>query len=324
MKKYFIFISLIFLNSYILNLKSAQAAIRYPVRELDNCRNQNECRLYCEIPKNTPSCWAFAKYGPPSLVLGETTVTDEEVARQKGITFPLSELGNCAGIAECRDFCRLEANKSACTDFALKKNLQQSRVKSIAADIMQKARTELSCDSKTSCHNFCRKPENLEICRSFGEKYELTKKSATPSALLNPALWQKSADELGCSNQSSCKNLCTGPENKRRCSAFAAKYALGTFSGSQKSAIAKELIGSSLCKNEVECAAYCQKNPEECKGYMPDTASSSAQKDSYLGPGGCRTDNECREYCIAHPDECPNFPKKISTFGELPKVTPVE
>jgi len=277
----------------------AFAAFRFPIKELGNCRNQFECKLFCDIPNNTPLCWSFNRYNPDNQILGITTVSDEETARKNNITFPIVELRNCKDVIGCREFCRNEKNKAICTDFAINKNLQKTRVKQLTSDILAKAKKELGCSSPTSCHNFCRKTENSLICQSFGEKNDLIKKAASRSASLSLEVLTKAKTDLGCSTELSCKLLCENPDNKRRCSAFAAKYLTATTSGQQKTEIPKE--------REL----YCQKNPKDCPGFLESVnSSSSGNQNIYLGPGGCKTEKECYLYCQAHPNKCPNFPKK--------------
>lgn len=323
MKKllFFLFFFII-LNSLFL-IQPANAAIRYPLNDLGNCRDAKECKLYCDIPVNTPACWSYFKYGPPANVLGVTSVIDAAAAAKIGIKFPVADLGNCASPQECRDYCKLEANKSVCSDFAIKMGIQKTRVKEINRTVLQKAKSELGCDSATSCHNFCRKTENQDSCQSFGQKYELVKKMATSSSQLKPEILTKAQNELGCSNELSCRNLCNNPENLKKCQAFAARYSLGKLSGSQKAGLAKEMIKSGLCSNEVECAAYCQKNPSSCPGFKTASGSATNSKNPvFLGPGGCRTERECYEYCKAHPEACPNFPKaSTQSFSDLPRIS---
>src|SRR3989344_9373321 len=86
---FFVYCSLVF-------TRTASAAFRFPIKELGNCRDAHECQLYCQVPKYTPGCWSYNRYGPLSQVLGETT----------GIIFPVAELGNCNSISLCREFCR--------------------------------------------------------------------------------------------------------------------------------------------------------------------------------------------------------------------------
>lgn len=264
----------------------ANAAVRYPLADLGNCRDAKECKLYCDIPANTPACWSYFKYGPPSNVLGVTSVIDATSAAKIGIKFPVTDLGNCASPQECRDFCKQETNKSVCGDYAIKMGIQKTRVKEINRTVLQKAKSELGCDSATSCHNYCRKSENQGLCLSFGQKYELVKKMGSSSGQLKPEIITKAQNELGCSNELSCKNHCDNPENLKKCQAFAARYSLGKLSGEQKA------------------------------------TGSGTKSPVFLEPNGCRTQRECFEYCKAHPETCPNFPKASSqSFGEMPRVS---
>src|SRR3989344_3377498 len=84
------------------------AAPRYPISELGGCRNQQECKFYCEIPLNTPACWSYNRFVLSKNVLGETDVK---------ISFPISELGNCANASECKAYCDKQENHTTCREY---------------------------------------------------------------------------------------------------------------------------------------------------------------------------------------------------------------
>ncbi|OGG33969.1 hypothetical protein A3I80_01005 [Candidatus Gottesmanbacteria bacterium RIFCSPLOWO2_02_FULL_40_10] len=311
---------------FVLTQSASAASPSYPVDELKKCRNVRECALYCQIPQNTPACWAYSHYVLQGRVLGVTTVTDDEKAGKAGITFPVKELGDCESIDDCRDYCSLEDNKETCRDYSIKKKIIKTTVRRISNTILTAARTELGCDSKTSCHNYCRQPENMDICRSFGEKHDLIK--AVQAKSFHPEIWAKAKKELKCEDELSCKNFCSHPDNKKICAAFKTKYMAVQQISSKNSTILQELIRGGKCENEKECLSYCQKYPDDCPGFKdsklsPDTAPGSVK--TFLGPGGCKTEAECYQYCLANPDGCPAMPKKQgSNFGSLPATTPLK
>jgi len=259
-RKFKIILFLVF--SYFLFSQSAVAAPRYPLSDLGNCRDAKECSLYCQVPKNYPSCWSFGKYILNGNVLGETTVSNEAIAKEKNIKFPIADLGNCKSVAGCRQFCALEANRAACKEFALKKKLIKAKVRAIRQDLLNTARKELGCVSASACFEFCLDQVNRDACQAFGEKYSLVKKAAVAAQAILPEVLQKSRLELGCSNEASCKNLCEHPDNQKKCAAFAKKYTLR-----QKQS--KMTTSSALkgCQTEEECRQECRLNPDKCPGF---------------------------------------------------------
>src|SRR3989344_8315727 len=263
MIKFQIFLSsLLIFFFYLYFAQNISAAPRYPLRELGSCRDAKECSFYCQIPKNYPSCWSFGKYILNGNVLGETTVSDETIAKENNVTFPIADLGNCNSVAECRQFCAVETNRAACKEFALKKKLLKAKVKTIKQDLLNTARKELGCVSAAACFEFCLNEANRDACQAFGEKYSLVKKAAVAAQAILPEVLQKSRLELGCSNEASCKNLCEHPDNQKKCAAFAKKYTLR-----QKQS--KMTTSSALkgCQTEEECRQECRLNPDQCPGF---------------------------------------------------------
>ena len=273
----YIIINLIFGFVILKFAPNISGAYKYPVKELESCRDAKECRLYCSIPASTPACWSYNRYGVQNNnILGENIVDSTAAAKQKGITFPVADLGKCTSVTSCREFCRQTANWKACTDFALKKKLIASSSKTISSTVLSSARKELGCRDAPSCRSYCSLPENKELCRSFGEKYSLAKKSASPTGF-DARVWSDTKSELGCADELSCRNLCNHPDNRQKCRDFAQKH---------------------LADTRV-------------------TPRPSLLVTVTPGPGGCRTEKECFDYCHAHPDVCPLFPVKTSSFGKI-------
>src|SRR5688572_21276256 len=78
--------------------------------------------------------------------------TNSPTLKKYNIVFPISELGNCNSLTECRSFCEDKTNQSACIEFAKKKafyNPQSAQKKK--TDFLEKAKKELGCNSGDSC-----------------------------------------------------------------------------------------------------------------------------------------------------------------------------
>lgn len=305
-----LFLSVIFLLAFFLlrsNTVFAQAV--YPVPELGNCRDANECYLYCQLPQNTPACWSYGKYILHKQVLAES---DEDLAKKHGITFPIAELGNCANINQCKAYCDNPSNHDACMSFAKKKGFHKEVGDQSGGnpELLASARSELGCDSETSCQALCEQPTNRERCMAFAQKHGLGRPPPDKVQLL-----QAAQAELGCTSMETCRATCE--QQKDKCMEFARKHGLGggPSGGSQQQ-------GPGGCNSEETCRAYCQTHPDECKGFAATSGdanySGSYKQGDYLGPGGCKTEEECKNYCSSHPSECPGFQQGQPSYQQQP------
>ena len=218
-------------------------------------------------------------------------VSEEQAAEKHGVKFPITELGGCKNISECRSFCDDPVNNTVCIEYAKQKGFykpeQQEENKQKA---LSKAKGELGCDSEVSCRNLCEQSANYDRCSSFAKKYELG-----GGQLGNPAgapVVEKAKETLGCDNVSDCKGLCEQEQNRQKCSEFARQA--GLRGGEMRS-------GPGGCTNEQTCRTFCSdpSNYTICKSYA---AAGSGAK--FSGPGGCDSEESCKSYCEKNPKEC--------------------
>ncbi len=334
-------IVLLLLSASILVEKvSAQSRLIFPIPDLGYCRDAKECYLHCEIPENKATCWSYGTYKLGSDVLGVTTMSAQEKqlmeskAKQYNISFPIADLGNCAGPQECRDFCEQSSNQQACMDFAKKKGFQKETESTRGMDIgkrdelIVKAKTELGCTSMESCSKICETDQSR--CEAFAKKHgvyqEPPESRGRYSAEEKMQLMRKAQSELGCTSMESCKSACE--KNPERCVSFAKKHG---FQRPEPREDTEEIEDreemetddrrpgpmSGKCDSEDSCKTYCQEHPKECPGFQPNTPESiqsssdgitrMSSKENYVGPSGCRTEAECKNWCSDHPDKCPGF-----------------
>ncbi len=259
MKKNFQIIAAFFVCAFfLLALRLVHAQVlRYPIAELDNCRDAKECSLYCDIPQNRASCWSYGKYKLVN-VLGESTVDENKVAKEHGITFPIVQLGNCTNVASCKTFCEKSENHQTCMDFARSKGLGQYKQQN---DLLQKAKQELGCDSIESCKALCENPVNREKCMKLADQNQPPELKAKKEEFI-----QKAKEVLGCDSYASCKSFCENPDNREKCMKFADQHMPPEMKqqmheGSQTNETPPP------CNSEESCRKYCQENPSECPGY---------------------------------------------------------
>lgn len=354
MKKLFysLIVFLLFSLAGLVVSASAQSRLTYPIPDLGYCRDAKECSLYCDIPQNKAACWSYGKYKLGSDVLGVTTMSEEEKrmmeskAKQYGITFPIADLGGCAGPQECRDFCEQPTNQQACMDFAKRKGFAKEMERPDGMDagkrdeLIQKAKTELGCTSMESCSQVCETDHSR--CESFARKHgvyqEPPPSSGRYSSEEKMQLMQKAESELGCTSMESCKSVCE--KNPQACMAFAKKHGFDRPQGPEgeekmdrEDRVRGPMAGK--CDSEDSCKKYCQEHPNECPGFQNSQRATGGQQPpsgtqfvggggtNYVGPSGCRTEAECKAFCETSPDKCPGFSqvkqKEMESSQELQK-----
>ena len=336
--KTFAFLIVIFTFSFLIfNLSSASAqSARYPIPELGNCRNQEECYLYCQIPQNTPDCWSYGKYimNNAQSVLGETTTN---------ITYPITELGNCSDANACFIYCNQPKNQSTCYAYAKNHGLiNEEEVENEEEDlppekmqeIITSAKTELGCEGKEQCMTICSAPENYAKCEAFAKKHNLYKgpppideRGGIPPV----EILEKAKTELGCTSERSCMEFCNKPENSEKCMDFAKNNKLmreddyekhkKQFNNSkeQKEKMLEEAKAELGCDSYETCAKFCGNptNVEKCMTLGRRHGMGPPPSQNYPPPKPCTNEVECRAYCEKNPQECKGFSESKSSFREM-------
>lgn len=238
---------------------------------------------------------AMAIFGGSTILVSPShpvsTEDENEIAQKYGITFPISELGNCRSISECRLYCEDPVNRDTCINFAKSKGFyKEEEILSEREDeILNAARTELGCQTKSECMEFCHQEENFEKCSAFAEKYNLGGGHVEDPG--KAEILEKAKTILGCNSYKSCQNFCSQETNREKCSEFARQ--VGLRGGEQR-------VGPGGCTSEETCRAFCSdpNNYQICSGYSSSTGGK------FSGPGGCDSEASCREYCEKNPGSC--------------------
>src|SRR3989344_2293698 len=206
------------------------------------------------------------------------------------LVFPIKDLGSCANLEDCTNFCEDPVNQNSCSVFAKENGFYKDDVSTYAdQEFWTDAKGELGCDSQESCSNFCSDPANQGSCDSFAKRNEIPGGyTATPDSEENLAV---AKEVLGCDSAESCSTFCDDSANAAKCSNFANQVGLqgGTVT-----------VGPGGCQTPGTCGAYCADpaNFEQCK-----TDSGN----NFAGPGGCNSEESCRSYCEQNPDSCRSF-----------------
>lgn len=283
---------------------TAWGAPTYPIFELANCRDAQECHLYCEIPAHKATCWAYQTYLDASpAVLGETT--DTSLPTQPTLLFPIPELGNCNSLTECKLFCDISTNIRTCQAFGKKRGLTKtSSTVGQQTALLAHAKEELGCTSLQQCRAFCNDPVNSEQCQVVASKYASPKYQLARTELL-----EKARRSLACTTLEECRAFCATEANQVACQMFAAEQAPALFR--EKMRLAPPSLSdrplSLPCSTLAECQAYCA-NPEHA------TACTTARENGKIKINiqqeekfSCNTKEECERFCQANPDQCPSY-----------------
>lgn len=196
----------------------------------------------------------------------KVTPTGGETPQKYGITFPISELGNCSDFAACRTYCDDPAHSTECIAFAKKKGFYKEPAQTDMTKVVTVAKTELGCDSEDSCKTFCSQEANFQKCSDFAKKAGL-QGGVKNTASSNPTL-AKAKEILGCTSADTCKTFCSQESNKQKCSDFAKQA--GLRGGEQK-------VGPGGCTSEDTCKTFCSnpQNSQVCAQFRTNSPSVS-------------------------------------------------
>ncbi len=289
--------------------------IIFPVAELGGCKNEAECRAFCDKPENKMSpCFPFAKK--------YNLLTQEELGRAERFT----QIAVAGGPGWCRSgegcsveqYCNDYAHLDQCLDFAeennfaTKKELEKAR--KVAAG-MKKEDAILppgNCRGENECETYCSLEGNWQECMKWQQQIGIPLE-LSPEAKKFVDLLKRGGGAGGCKTKTECENYCADPGHSKECLDMA--LAVG-FITEEEAEIAKKYgsTGPGGCKTEQECSAFCQQpyNQKVCLRYAKDQGIGVAFK----GPGGCSDSASCTSYCTKNQSdpECKKYSSKYEGF----------
>lgn len=193
---------------------STPPQITFPIPELGNCANQNDCKTYCDVSANQQACLSFAQ--------AHGLMRAEEVSRAKKmlqLTQSGQTPGGCTTKDSCESYCSASAHASECISFAEKNGLIQGKDLEDAKKILpllQSGQTPGGCTSKDACEAYCSDSSHAAECVNFAEKAGLISSQEADMA-------RKTGGKGpgGCTSEESCNTFCNQKENQQACFNFA-------------------------------------------------------------------------------------------------------
>lgn len=295
--------------------------IQYPVKELGNCKNEAECRAYCDKPQNIEQCLDFAEEN------GLIPEDELEMARKfekAGFEGP----GDCTSQASCENYCNDIVNIDECLAFAEENDImppdELEEAKKVQAALAGGAKLPGGCRSKDECETYCENPDRIEECIAFAEAAGFLPPEELDEAKKFMEAVKKGIKPPPCKGKRECDVYCDAPGNFEVCIDFA--EAAGFISPEEvKMARKTGGVGPGGCRRN-ECEDFCEKeeNLPVCIDFaiehdlMSPEEAEMARKTGGKGPGNCKGKEECEAFCEdpANGEICFNFAKEHGMIPE--------
>jgi len=321
MKKYFLIVVFFFLAACPVLAKE----ITYPVAELGNCENKEDCKVYCDKEENMEACLSFAEKN--------NLMDQEEIALAKKMASGDEGPGGCEGKDECEKYCDDISNIDECVSYAEQNNLLEPEELEEAKKVQQAIKrgvTPPPCKNKKACDNYCESSEHMEECITFAKEAGFIEGKELEDAEKMLQAIKRGVTPPPCKGKDECDEYCNSPENMEVCITFALEAGFmpeEERENAQKMLRAvKQGILPPACKGKEECDVYCQQEEhfEEClnfsaaAGFMTEEEAEMARKTGGKGPGGCMGKEECEAFCNdpANQETCFNFAKEHGLMPE--------
>lgn len=296
----FVFVIAILSISLIQAL--SESDIAYPVPELGNCANEEECINYCDNLENLEACLSFAeKYN---------LMPKEEIEEaRKVLPFLLAGTtpGGCKSEEECDSYCDEDNNIMECVEFAKKAGFisdeEYGMIKKTGGKGPGNCKRE---ECKTYCEDESHFSECIEFAKEHGlisnEEYEMAKKTGGKG----PG---------NCRGKEECEGYCKDDSHFTECVEFAKEHGFMSDEDYERVKKIGTFSGPGGCKGE-ECRDFCEKseNQEECMKFAEEHGLISEEEVRQRAEGGGApsvciergyTDREsCESFCRSNPEAC--------------------
>ncbi|MDD2753398.1 MAG: hypothetical protein PHT44_02225 [Candidatus Portnoybacteria bacterium] len=267
--------------------------------------------------------------GVSILGVNELNLVLAQDLNDSGISYPVKELGGCADKNDCKKYCDIKGNQTACLNFAQSHNMMSKQDIDKAKKVLQLAEqgtnTPGNCKGEEQCDVYCNDAAHLDECVAFGEAAGIMTKE---EARMIKKTGGKGPG--GCQGKKACDAYCENDANLNECISFAEQN--GMMSAQEKEMIKKTGgKGPGGCKSKETCDAYCQQkeNFDTClefghqNGMMNDEEYAMAKKVgprmmNQGGPGGCKDKASCDVFCGDEKnfDTCLEFGKQNGMMSE--------
>lgn len=239
--------------------------LTYPITELGNCKDRNDCKIYCDDDANTAACINYAEK--------KNLLSQEDMRVAKNFIASGSEgPGNCTGKKECQTYCEDKNHIDECVSYAEEKGLMSSqdlqKAKKVQAAIKKGVKFP-SCNTKKECDAYCEDPGHMEECIAFAQEAGLLSNQELQNSQKVLTAVKQGVKPPACKGKDACDVYCAEASHADECVNFAVAAGLVT---SDEAKIIKKTGGKGPggCKNKSECDSYCSNdaNRETCMNFV--------------------------------------------------------
>ncbi|MEK7162679.1 MAG: hypothetical protein AAB696_00055 [Patescibacteria group bacterium] len=317
----------VFIGYSIIAQAQTGGDIVYPVEELNNCRNETECRSFCDKSENIIACVNFAEK--------HNLISKEEVSKAKAFAQMGKGPGNCKSKDECETFCENPTNMEVCLDFAEKNNLmppdELKEAKQVVKALREGAQLPGNCRNKKECEVYCNDPANINSCLDFAEKAGFIPPEELKEARQAAKAMASGIKPPGnCRGKKQCEIYCSELSHMEECFNFA--EAAG-FIPPEEIEQARKMMPLMIkgempggCRSKEGCEAFCadESHSEECAnfaikaGFMKPEEAEMFRKTGGKGPGNCKGKEQCEAFCndSTNQEICFGFAKEHGLIPE--------
>lgn len=247
--------SALFVSAQTVN----SANVGYPIIELGNCKDKNDCRAFCEKGENMLACVSFAE--KKGMLSGEDLRVSKIVAQKVANK---ETPGGCSTKESCEAFCggKVE-NINQCIAFGEELGVIPSKelaeAKKIANALAKGAKMPGACKTKGECESFCSVGSHIDECLNFAEASGIIAPEELEQAR-KVAPFLKNGETPGkCQKKDECDAYCKEDSHFEECVGFAEKVG---FISAEDAVLAKKSGGKGPggCKGKDECMNYCNQD----------------------------------------------------------------
>ncbi|MBZ9572278.1 hypothetical protein KJA15_03035 [Patescibacteria group bacterium] len=247
------------------------AQISFPVKELGNCQNEEECKAYCDNWENIEECVSFAE--------AHNLLSPEELAEAKKMMKALAEgavpPGGCSNPTQCEAYCEEPTKIEECIDFAEKAGLippfEAAEARLVRKAMLAGIPFPGDCRTKKKCDAYCSQPDHMGECFSYACKIGILSSAECSRGKKTVSLMAKGESPGGCQTKEECEAYCAQKIHFQECADFASKAGLMT--PEEKEMFLKTGgQGPGGCQSKEECEAFCNNpaNQEVCFNFAKE------------------------------------------------------
>ena len=300
--------------------------IQFPIVELGNCKNKEECKKYCDDAKHVDACIAFAEKN--NLMSQEELSTAKKFIASGG-----RGPGGCTGQKSCQNYCDDINHIDSCVAFAEKTGIlppeQLAEAKQVQSAIAKGVKPP-ACRGKKECDAYCEAPGNMKECIAFGEASGFLRGRELDDAKKMVTAIENGATPPACRGREACDAYCSEPDHMEACMTFAQAAGFMTpeeAQNSEKMLVAlRKGVKPPACRGKEECDTYCSDptHSDECiqfavaAGFMDEKEAEMAKRTGGRGPGGCVGKDACEAFCgaPANQEACIDFGRENGMISE--------